>query len=154
MCILDTSVFCEILRVPNMSSAPEAIKRELQTRILANENLVLPMTTILETGNHIGQNGNGGARWRAAQRFVEQVTRAIAGTTPFTATAFVDRASLLTWLGEFPEWACAVDARGKGSGLGDLTIYKEWQVLCDKFPDERVYIWSKDAQLACYDRVP
>jgi len=115
---------------------------------------MLPMTTILETGNHIGQNGDGGSRRKAAERFVQQVSSAIAGQSPFTATAFLERAKLLAWLGDFPNWAATVDVKGKGSGLGDLTIFKEWSELCEKFPGRRVYIWSTDMQLAAYDRQP
>jgi hypothetical protein len=153
VCIIDTTVFCEILRVPNMCSDPQ-ITGTLKAKVIAREELMLPMTTILETGNHIGQNGDGGARRKAADRFVKEVTSAIEGKTPFTATAFLEREKLTTWLGKFPDWAARVDGRGKGSGLGDLTIYEEWCELCEKFPGRRVYIWSLDAQLAAYDRKP
>ena len=156
ICIVDTTIFCEMLRVPNMYADPEGVRAEFETKVTASprEEFMLPMTTILETGNHIGQNGDGGTRRKAAQRFVDQVTSAIAGRTPFTATAFLDRAKLLEWLVDFPDWAGSADAKGKGSGLGDLTIYKEWDELCEKFPSRRVYIWSRDAQLSSYDRQP
>lgn len=154
VCLIDTSIFCEVLGVPHMDSDAARVKIELADKLRAKESLVLPMTAILETGNHIGQNGDGTLRRKTAERFVAEVTKAIRGTSPFTATSFVDRDTLLAWLGEFPDWAMRIDARGKGSGLGDLTIYKEWSDLCEKFPGHRVYIWSKDAQLAVYDRSP
>jgi hypothetical protein len=152
--VIDTSIFCEILSVPNMCQNARTVLEALKQKATAREELMLPMATILETGNHIGQNGNGGARRRAAIRFVEQVRKALAGQSPFTATGLMDRTKLDLWLGELPDWSARVDRRGKGSGLGDLTIYKEWCELCEKFPRRRVYIWSADAQLASYDRLP
>jgi hypothetical protein len=154
VCVIDTSIFCELLSVPNMCSNAHAHLETLKEKATAREELMLPMTTILETGNHIGQNGDGGSRRKAATRFVKQVRLALEGQSPFTATAFLDRERLRAWLAEFPDWSARVDARGKGSGLGDLTIFKEWSELCEKFPNRRVYIWSTDAQLASYDRVP
>jgi hypothetical protein len=154
VCIIDTSIFCEMLAVPNMTSNKSAVQHALKVKINAREALMLPVTAILETGNHIGQNGDGGARRKAAGRFVEQVRAAIEGRAPFTATAFLDRPKLLDWLTEFAEWAGRVDAKGKGSGLGDLTIYREWLEMCDKFPGRRVYVWSTDAQLLGFDRIP
>jgi hypothetical protein len=143
-----------MLDVPNMSSNRAVVFEELKSKIEQRESLMLPMTTIVETGNHIGQNGDGGARRRAALRFACQVKQAIEGLSPFTATAFIERSKLLLWLSEFADWAGRTDAKGKGSGLGDLTIYKEWGDLCEKFPARRVYIWSMDAQLSSYDRRP
>ena len=154
ICILDTTIFCEILMVPNLCADAAAVKGELKTKVIRCEQLMLPMTTILETGNHIGQNGDGGTRRKAAERFVAQVAGAIEGQSPFIAAAFLDRTKLLVWLRDFPNWAGRVDARGKGSGLGDLTIYGEWIELCEKFPGRRVYIWSRDTQLSSYDRQP
>ncbi len=154
VCLIDTCILCEMLGVPHMDSDAARVKEELGRKLKAREVLMLPMTTILETGNHIGQNGNGTQRRETALRFVEEVTKAIQGTSPFTATSFVDRSRLLAWLIEFPEWALRNDARGKGSGLGDLTIYNEWRDLCEKFPRRRVYVWTNDAHLAACDRSP
>jgi hypothetical protein len=154
VCLIDTSVFCEVLRVPHMDSDAAQIRQELEAKLKARESLMLPMTSILETGNHIGQNGNGALRRETALRFVEQVRSAIGGKSPFTATSFVERGKMLEWLDGFPDWTMRSDARGKGSGLGDLTIQREWLDLCEKFPGRRVYIWSKDGQLAGYDREP
>lgn len=109
---------------------------------------------LLETGNHIGQNGNGSQRREVASRFLDQVSKAISGASPFRTTAFVERGALARWLTEFPDWVMRSGPGGKGSGLGDLMIKQEWEELCEKIPGHRVYIWSKDGQLAGYDRAP
>jgi hypothetical protein len=154
ICLVDTSILCEILQVPNLCGDHRSCTKDFRRKIEADERFLLPMATILETGNHIGQNGDGGERRKAAGRFIDLVTRAIEGTNPFTATPFVTPETLVLWLQEFEDWAKRSDSRGKGSGLGDLSIYHEWVHQCELHPKRRVYIWSKDAHLSSCDRAP
>jgi hypothetical protein len=151
ICLVDTTIFCEVLEVPHMCSDHKGVLSMLRSKIKNSETLLLPMATILETGNHIGQNGDGNKRRQAAQRFTDMVTKAIQGTIPFTPTPFFDAEVLSTWLSEFPDWAMRNDAKGKGSGLGDLSIQKEWVHQCDLHPNRRVYVWSKDVHLSALD---
>ena len=58
ICLLDTSVFVEFLNVPNMNTRHAEICDELKQKIRDGEIQFLPLATILETGNHIAQNGN------------------------------------------------------------------------------------------------
>lgn len=147
ICLVDTSVLVEILRVPGMDSHHAAVVLELEERITRKESLFLPMTTILETGNHIGQHGDGRQRRACAERFVEQVEAALKGQSPFKPISFLKAEQLQAWLAEFPEHA------GRGSGLGDLSIIHDWQRICDQNPQRRVTIWSLDQHLAGYDRL-
>ncbi len=151
--IIDTTVFCELLGIPGKSNDKHAFRTQLRAKIEAGEILLLPMTTILETGNHIGQCSADGAKRRYfAQKFVESVQKAVDGDAPFSPTPFFEPDDLRKWLAQFPDWTVVTDARGKGSGLGDLTIQKEWERQCELNPARRVYIWSRDVQLAAYDR--
>jgi len=154
VCLIDTSVFCELLSVPNMNRRHEEMVGQLAQKLKAQETLLLPMTTILETGNHIGQNGDGRQRREAAKRFVSQVRLALQGESPFTPTPLFRREDLGDWLDEFPDWAMRSDSRGKGSGLGDLSIVKAFERQCVLTPFRRVYIWSLDELLARYEREP
>ncbi|MDC0712149.1 hypothetical protein POL68_27025 [Stigmatella sp. ncwal1] len=146
ICLVDTSVFCELLRVPNMDQRHAEVIAEFEKKLKIPETLLLPMTTVLETGNHIGQQGDGRQRREAASRFTAQVRRALEGRSPFAPTRLLNRESLLEWLDEFPEWAL------KGSGLGDLSILKDFEHQCALHRGRRVYIWSLDVHLSCYDR--
>lgn len=92
ICLLDTSVFVEFLNVPNMNAQHAAIHNELKQKIQDGESLFLPMATILETGNHIAQNGDGKQRRKVAAVFVEQVQLALDGKSPFTPIAFPTQA--------------------------------------------------------------
>lgn len=149
ICIIDTTIFCEILQVAHKSDKQKATKvREELIAKSQSESLLLPMTTVLETGNHIGQNGDGTLRRKTAQRFVEQVKRALDGTAPFVVTPMLDRARLVALLETFPDWV------QQKSGLGDLTIRDVFDQQCALSPNRLVYIWSMDTHLQSYRHEP
>jgi hypothetical protein len=145
LCLLDTSILLEFLAVPSKSGQLEKIKAEMAQKITAGESLFLPMASVFETGNHIGQNGDGTLRRECAARFVQLVQQAMQGKTPFTTIAFPNNEQLQSWLNEFPDHAKT------GSGLGDLSIIHDWRRLCELHPVRRVYIWSLDGHLSAYD---
>jgi hypothetical protein len=145
ICLIDTSIFVEILNVPMMANQHQRTLQDLQAKIKAKESLFLPMATILETGNHIAQNGDGNQRRKCADRFVQQVEKALAGTSPFTPISFLKPEDLRQWLIQFPDTAM------RGSGLGDLSIIQDWHKLCEQNEGRRVYIWSLDDHLQHYD---
>ena len=148
ICLLDTGILCELLEIPYLCKDSAAILFELEGKVRNGETLLLPLSTVVETGNHIGQNGDGRQRREAAQKFIELVRAALQGKTPFTPTPFFETEALLGWLDEFPDWA------SRGSGLADLTIVKEFDRQCLLNPTRRVYIWSLDRHLSSYDRQP
>lgn len=149
VCIVDSSILCEILRVPTKCGNHEAVYAEMEELIEDRVTLLLPMSAIIETGNHIGQVKDGAQRRSTAQLFVDLIKKAIRGDSPFTPTPlFKDQEDLLNWLEEFPEWAKT------GSGLGDLTIWKEFERQRELNPMRRVYIWSTDRHLSSYDWRP
>jgi hypothetical protein len=148
VCIIDTSVFCNILRVPNKSQDYEQAIKELNAYIEAGDTLLLPMATIYETGNHIAQNGDGQKRREVAQNFVEQVRQAFTGEAPWTPTPLHNADEFVRWLAEFP------DAAMRGVSLGDLAIIKLFERQCELNPGRRVLIWSYDRHLAGYNRGP
>ncbi len=117
-------------------------------KVRAEETLLLPMTTVLETGNHIGHIGEGMARRACAMKLTEVVVAALDGKSPFEPMSFWDRDRLRTWLTEFPNRAC------EGLGIGDLLIVKEWELACQLHSGRRVYVWTLDPHLNSYDRAP
>jgi hypothetical protein len=143
--LVDTSIFCEVLAVPNMCSRVELTRAELRQRIERGEWLFLPLASIVETGNHIAQNGDGRQRRQTAERFVDQVEKAIDGSSPFRPTSPMDLVALRAWLGEFPDHAM------RGVGLADLSIIKEWERERELNAARRVLIWSLDHHLSGYD---
>lgn len=148
ICLLDTSVFVELLNVPNMNAQHDTIIDKLKQKLDDDEFLFLPMATILETGNHIAQNGDGAQRRNCADSFVNQVQLALDGKSSFKPIVFPQQDALQQWLAVFPDFAM------RGQGLGDLSIVQDWERMCKQNPAHRVYIWSLDQHLASYDRKP
>lgn len=152
VCLVDTSIFCELLEVPNMSSRHKEVAVEFKAGAEKGVHFLLPLATILETGNHIGQNGDGDQRRKAADRFVQAVRAALDGKAPFRTVAFpMERSVLLDWLERFPDYAKISDKRGKGIGLGDVSIIHEFERQEKLNPGRRVYIWSLDDHLSSRD---
>jgi hypothetical protein len=79
------------------------------------------------------------------------VQDAVGGRAPFVPIQTLDGEVVARWLQEFPQWVQRNDARGKGSGLGDLTLKQDWEAQRQLNPRSRVYIWSLDRQLQGYD---
>jgi hypothetical protein len=148
ICLVDTSIFVEILNVPQKATEHKLIIQQLEQKIKANESLFLPMATILETGNHIAQNGNGSQRRECAKKFVTQVQKALRGESPFKPIRFLESEDLELWLSKFPDFAM------QGGGLGDLSIIQDWQKICQQNQGRKVYIWSKDEHLQGYEQLP
>lgn len=148
ICLIDTSILCELLKIPDRCQNTGEIATELQRKIKRDETLLLPMSAIVETGNHIGQIRDGRLRRSIAEKFVRMIQQAIRGETPFTATPFLEAENLLEWLDEFPDWAM------RGSGLADLTIVKEYERQCALHRSRAVYIWAKDRHLSSHHRSP
>lgn len=89
--IMDTSVLCVWLKVPGKETCGsgenclgfDKVNAEIQTAIEANYTLVLPLATIIESGNHIAQ----APEWRheRATQLAALMTSAANEETPWAA---------------------------------------------------------------------
>ncbi len=86
--IIDTSVMCVWLRVPGKETAGkggvvtyEYVSRYIDEQTRNGATLVLPMTTIIETGNFIAQVEHG--RKEVARRFADMIVEAADGKQPW-----------------------------------------------------------------------
>ncbi|MHC5720416.1 MAG: hypothetical protein ACYTX0_52420, partial [Nostoc sp.] len=102
------------------------------------------MATILETGNHIAQNGDGTMRRKTAKRFVEEVKKAFTGEAPWKPTTFPNTAEILEWIDDFPDLAGRNKAplKSEGTSFGDMSIIQEFSKSCYLFQLSEVFIWS------------
>ncbi len=146
--LVDTSVLLNVIDVPGRNESRAEVLTELRAHIEQGNHLLLPMAAVVEMGNHIAHVGNGAQARAAADRFVTEVRKALRGESPWRMTQFPSNEQVLTWLNEFPN--CV----SRGVGFGDLSIIKEWESACAKHPMSTVVIWSKDADLAGYERRP
>lgn len=89
--VLDTSILCVWLHIPKMDNCgPEddkwdynRVDKKISDEIHGGTLLVLPMATIIETGNHITQSG--GDRYSLVNRFADLVICALDGHSPWAA---------------------------------------------------------------------
>jgi hypothetical protein len=152
--LLDTSVYLNVLDVPGRNQQRAIVFNDFEWRANKEDHFLLPMATIWETGNHISRLDNGELRYQFANRLVANVRTAFSGEAPYRPTYFPDRDVFAAWLDAFPDFAQRNKSPGKtneGISLSDLSIIKEWELVCARHPMSRVLIWSLDSDLAAYD---
>ncbi len=157
VCLIDTSVFLNLLNVPNRNQDKEAVKTSFKEYVELDTTFILPMATILETGNHIAQNGNGAVRRQTAKRLCEEVQGAINGKAPWQPSEFPNSSEVLAWIDQFPEFAGKNKSPSKtteGTSFGDLSIIKEYEKCLKRFSLTEVFIWSLDSDLKQYHHQP
>lgn len=155
VCIIDTSIFLNLLNVPNRNQEKQKVIQDYQEYAQNECTFILPMATIIETGNHIAQNGDGGTRRETAQRFCTIVKAAFCGEAPFKPSEFPNSTDVMNWIDDFPIHAGNNKSQYKqheGTSFGDLSIIKEFEKCCRKFPMSDVFIWSLDIDLLAYHR--
>lgn len=149
---IDTSVLCELLDVPGKSRGDGVVREEFYERVADGERFVLPMTTVIETGNHIAQAS--GDRRAAAQRLADFVAAAAADRPPFTSNQVAwDIEFLLELLRGDSTGQTLVDLAGNGMmGTGDVAILVERDryVASSALGRERVRIWTLEAMLGAH----
>ncbi len=143
---MDTSVFCNYLKVPGKDQNRDEVLRKIKEYVRDGTTLLLPLASVIETGNHIANVSNGKLRRRAAERFVKAVEDAIDGDAPWIPTPMFEVEALRKWIQDFPDYAT------EGIGFADLTIIKEFRRQCQLNLGRRVFIWSLDRHLSGYDR--
>ena len=155
--LIDTSIFLNILDVPNRNELKDELLDEFTNMVLAGHKFILPMATIIETGNQIAQNGNGWQRRETAQVFVDRLHEAFAGKAPFRINELPTRTDILQWLHEFPDHAMrnkSPQRTSEGTSFGDLSIIKDFELTCKRFPMTEIRIWSLDSDLQGYHHQP
>ena len=114
--------------------------KSLEEHIQNEATLLLPIATILETGNHIAHINDGRQRRVTAEQYVQLVQQAlgnIEGPAPWTVPQpLLAPEDLQRYLNEFPDHAIEI-------GLGDLSIINEYERQC-LHQLRRVFIWSLD----------
>lgn len=146
--IVDTSIFCNLLNIPNMNSSRKEVVEEFKRLINDETSFLLPMATVYETGNHIAQLSDGRNRRRFAEDFVEEVQKAINGDAPWQIMQVPTLKEIGIWLDEFP------DSAMPNVSMGDLSIIQEWENAKKRTPYLRVFIWSLDQDIMGYDDLP
>ena len=98
--VIDTSILCVWLKVPGMEvCGPQEdqwdykrVKEKIDEEIEQGAYLILPIATLIETGNHITHIKDGNLRRQTAEGFCEFVLKATKGDSPWTS--FVEQLEL------------------------------------------------------------
>ncbi|MBQ7190707.1 MAG: hypothetical protein IJR99_14960 [Kiritimatiellae bacterium] len=141
--LMDTSILCELLEVPAKSSPDDARKIRAEFARLAKSGVrfILPIAAVIETGNHIAQNGDGNIRREKGNALARFVRQSLKDESPFLKPPFWNKDDLEAWTSRFPEAAM------RKMGLGDVSILRDLEIAKTRLslPSAvSVDIWSKD----------
>lgn len=153
ICLIDTSILLNILDVPNRNNEREEIFKKFEEYALLDCSFIIPMVVVIETGNHIAQNGDGNTRRKVAERFIATLEKTFTGEAPFRIADWDTQEKIREWLFEFPEHAKrnkSATRTGEGTSFGDLSIIKDFEKTCSKFSMSEIFIWSLDEDLQSY----
>ena len=153
VCLIDTSIFLNLMDVPGRNQDKAAVIASFREYVELNTTFILPMATILETGNHIAQSGDGRVRRATAERFVTEVKWAFRGEAPWRPSQFPDTEEMLGWIDRFPDAAMRNKSATKpneGTSFGDLSIIQEYEKCRHLHSAREVFIWSLDQDLKAF----
>lgn len=145
---IDTSVLCNLLDIPRKNESRQMVIQEFKKFISMNAKMILPIATIIETGNHIAHIGPSYERERCAEKFANYLKNTAEGKAPWVLYGNELTEKDLLYLSEH----CLEYARQK-IGIGDLSILYQFQSYMRMFPTkqlENAYLWSLDEHLKHY----
>ncbi len=153
MVFIDTSILLNLLDVPGKNSDRDLVAADFKKRQTEGATFVLPVTTIIETGNHIAQLDHSGQRRRqCAEKLVSALTAALIDEPPWVLTGAAWNATMVHILVHgSPRRPPALDLLTQGIGTGDIGILAEMDTLRGRIPSATpVRLWTLDHGLAAY----
>ena len=148
--LIDTSVLCELLQVPDKCQRHDTVHAEFVRRADSGERFVIPITAVIETGNHIAQARTG--RRPAAMRLERFLSLARSNTMPFVLnTTSWDDAFLAALCEGDSTGQSFVDLVGSGQmGAGDIAILVERDQFQDRSALRDIGVWTLEKVLGAY----
>lgn len=148
--LIDTSVFVEILDVPGKAQQHETVAAEFVARSDAGHRFVLPVTTIVETGNHVAQCA--GDRRGAARRFVRALENAQTEDPPWIVRDVKwDPGLLAQLIAGDSTGSSLLDLLSQGRmGTGDVAILVERDEFRASTAYTDVRVWTLERNLGAY----
>lgn len=143
--IIDTSILVNILDIPSMNQDREIVLSEFR-QLLDDEShiLILPLATIIETGNHIAHIVDGNIRREKAKLMSDYLKKTANNDAPWQFYGKeLSKEDLIKLAEEF------TDSATRRTGLGDLSIIRAYYKYKETVPAiGTIRIWSLDAHLA------
>lgn len=143
---IDTSVMLNLLEVPEKCSDSSLVKEQWKECLAKKDVLIMPLATIIETGNHIAHITNGYARREIAAKFGEYLRKTAEGEAPWQLYgASIEKDELLYISDHIEEFAT------RKVGIGDMSIIYAYEHYRDEMPAiGTIMIWSTDLHLQGY----
>lgn len=153
--IMDTSIICVWLKVPGKETCGsglnswnfDKVNAKIEAELASTTTFVLPLASIIETGNHISQCK--GDPYKVAQSFADLIRKTAKNETPwaaFTVQANVWSAERLVQLAN--DWPVLAASR---ISLGDATIKDVAEYY--KEQGQTVEIFTGDQGLKAYEPI-
>ncbi len=145
---MDTSIIMNLLEIPDKCEDAENVKKDFQTAIANGEILVLPISTIVESGNHIAHIANGNIRREKALKFQEFLIKTANEEAPWSLYGVeLTKEDILILAEQFPEKALYFEM-----GIGDMSIIRFYEKYKSTMPAiGKIMIWSTDIHLQGYE---
>lgn len=147
---IDTSVLCNLVPVPGRAQNQDDVKREMAERLAHRERFILPITSVIETGNFIAQIQEGQTRRLTAEKLNEILRLICEGKAPWVLH---DVAWNQHFLGQLLDGADTmmtyIEHATNQVGAGDLCIINE-RLQFEQRSQIRASIWTLDQGLGSY----
>jgi hypothetical protein len=148
---VDTSVLVNLLDLDGFNQDKKSVAEDLKRRVRAKDTLILPITAVIETGNHIAHHGDGGHRREVAERFAAILQATRDGTLPW-------QLHNVQWDGVFLDHVISGASTGmtlveqavNRMGCGDLCVLAEREAYRRRSGIQDVRVWSLDAHLQAH----
>lgn len=149
---VDTSILCNLLGIPGKSQDREKVVAELKRKENARDcDLLLPVTAVIETGNHIAQLADGYQRRRHAETFASLLGMVVAGKAPWSLNEVEwDAAHLSALIAGGSTGSSLVEHACNRLGCGDLNILVERDRYLARTSGIEARVWTLDGLLASY----
>jgi hypothetical protein len=149
---VDTSVLCNLLEIPGKSQHRDKVVEELKRKLEARDcDLLLPMTAVIETGNHIAQLADGRVRRSCAERFSEVLRMVADGEAPWALNEVEwDAGHLRSLIKGGRTGSNLVEHACNRLGCGDLNILVERDRYLTRTSGVQATVWTLDALLSSY----
>ncbi|WP_291045723.1 hypothetical protein [Herbiconiux sp.] len=147
---IDTSVLCNLVPVPGRDQNAERVRSEMSARLGRKERFILPVTSVVETGNFIAQLSDGRLRRETATRLHDILRLVCEGKAPWVLHDLAwDRDFLQQLLDGADTLTSYVEHAASQLGAGDLLIINE-RLQYEQRSQIRAAIWTLDEKLGSY----
>lgn len=131
---VDTTILCNLLEVPGKSQNVSEVKRRFAD-CRGSVVMILPVTAVIETGNHVAQLKNGFDRRSCAEKFTAVLRRTLDHEAPWVLnTVEWGDAFLRSLLSGAGSQTSLIELAAGGIGCGDRPSSPRWRVTVQEPP--------------------